>query len=365
VLVLNLQLAGTWILGCHIAKSYNKFPTITRKKMGETQNPSLAMTKRFSYIAISRRAVEQDFILLALASVLRQRRNTIVPLNKRLERKLHAVKLVACDLDGTLLNNQSVLTERTKALVRELQHEGIEFALLTGRPHSSALPYAEALRIAAPIVSLNGLVVKSIDGKQRLHHAALSPEMVMEILWLTRVHPVQIVLLTEDQLLFTKENAVIPSYLREWNVECWEVESYYQWTENAVQVLLSGSYEELKTFMRELRRLTSTKVAHVLYPSEHRQGVWYLELRPEGVSKATGLDYIKKYCNIKSKEIAAIGDFYNDLEFCQDAGVTIAMQNAVDELKAVADYITERTNDDEGAAEFLQLLLNVRRGKTV
>ncbi len=278
-------------------------------------------------------------------------------MDKDLQKKLEKVKLVATDLDGTLLDNHSRVSLTTKSLMKRLRHNNnLIFVLLTGRIHASAEPYADDLDLDTPLVSLNGSVVRLPHSKRYLYHAKLPVNAVSLILKLVKLYDVDSALVTSDTILYVANRNAIPSYLGGSEVRAVPVRSYDDHKKEVVEIALTSSFHILQEVMRALKEVFKDKLALMFYPSAQRAGMWYLELKNNGITKATGLDYVRKYFNIKLKEIAAVGDFYNDLEFCRVAGVTVAMKNSVDELKTIADYVTRHTNDNDGVAEFLTLL---------
>jgi len=106
-----------------------------------------------------------------------------------------------------------------------------------------------------------------------------------------------------------------------------------------------------------------SRVQAKIYRSSHESDRWYLEIRNKHDSKATGLAHLEKYLGIGKDEVAVLGDFQNDVEAFNRAGVGIAMKNAVSVLKEKADWVTSRTNDEDGASEFLELVYSTRTNR--
>jgi Cof subfamily protein (haloacid dehalogenase superfamily) len=281
-----------------------------------------------------------------------------------LQKRLRKVKLVATDLDGTLLDRDNRISHATKSLIKRLRDEHkILFAVLTGRIHPSAEPYLEELQLDTPLVSLNGSVVRFPRSDKYLYHTKLPAKSISTILELVSLYEVDSALVKSDRIICNGNRNAVPSYLgvdQDWTVN---VSDYEDREENVVEVVLSGPFQAIQEIMRSIRGIFRDKISRAFYPSSQRSGTWHLELKPNGITKATGLDYIRKYYNIGFKEIAAIGDFYNDIDFCRISGVAVAMKNAVEELKAIADYITEHAHDSGGMEEFLTLLLESKRNE--
>jgi hydroxymethylpyrimidine pyrophosphatase-like HAD family hydrolase len=101
-----------------------------------------------------------------------------------------------------------------------------------------------------------------------------------------------------------------------------------------------------------------------MYRSGSGSDRFYLEIRNAHTNKATGLASVLKHLGVQPRQCASIGDYTNDLEMCKFTGVSAAMRNGCDELKAVTDVVTLRTNDEDGVAEFLRLILAQHEGSS-
>ena len=90
------------------------------------------------------------------------------------------------------------------------------------------------------------------------------------------------------------------------------------------------------------------------FQSHSHPGIYYLEIRKKGSSKGKGLERLTKYLNIHKRNTAVVCDWYNDISLLQKPVVKIAMRNAVDEVKELSDYVTSKSNNEEGITEFLE-----------
>ena len=92
------------------------------------------------------------------------------------------------------------------------------------------------------------------------------------------------------------------------------------------------------------------------FRSSSKLGVYHLEVRKSGTSKKTGIHKLVKHLGYHKNQVAVIGDWFNDRVLFEYGGFNVALQNAVAELKLMADYVTEKTNDEDGVAEFLKMV---------
>ncbi len=278
-----------------------------------------------------------------------------------LKKKLKNIKLVACDIDGTLLSSDNQIGQGTIQLVRELKNYGLKFSLITGRVHSASVKYAKMLGVDDPIVSLNGALIKFPEG-ETIKAFYLPEKKVLKALELAERYFVNILFYSEDKVIYTAENTIFPSYIGNLEAETMEVDSYYDYTDKVLRVVLSSDRNYmLHKIAHKLEPPFFSNISTSIYPSLKYDRLIYLEVKRRGISKATGLKYVSKYYGLKSKEIAGIGDFYNDLEFLKKVGVAVAMKNAVAEVRFNADYVTTKTNDEDGVSEFLEILLEAKK----
>ena len=278
-----------------------------------------------------------------------------------LKKRLKQIKLVACDIDGTLLSSDNQIGEKTMQLVRELRNLGLRFTLITGRVHSASVKYAKMLGVDDPIVSLNGALVKFPEG-ETIKAFYLPEKRVLKALELAERYFVNILFYSEDKVIYTPENTIFPSYIGNLEAETMEVDSYYDHTDKVLRVVFSSDRSRiLYKIAHKLEPPFFSNISTSIYPSLKYDRLTYLEVKRRGISKATGLKYVRKYYGLKRKEVAGIGDFYNDLEFLKKVGVAVAMKNAVAEVRFNADYVTTKTNDEDGVSEFLEILLEAKK----
>ncbi len=278
-----------------------------------------------------------------------------------LKKRLKNIKLVACDIDGTLLTSDNQIGQGTIQLVSELKNYGVKFTLITGRVHSASVKYAKMLGVDDPIVSLNGALVKFPNG-ETIKAFYLPEKKVLKALELAERYFVNILFYSEDKVIYTHENTIFPSYIGNLEAETMEVDSYYDHTDKVLRVVLSSDRNYmLHRIAHKLEPPFFSNISISIYPSLKYDRLTYLEVKRKGISKAAGLKYVRKHYGLKRKEVAGIGDFYNDIEFLKKVGVAVAMKNAVAEVRFNADYVTTKTNDEDGVGEFLEILLDSKK----
>lgn len=253
-------------------------------------------------------------------------------------------KLIALDIDDTLLNKNKQLSPVTRSALIQAQENGVKVAVASGRLPYGVRPYAEKLevfRYGGYYMGFNGGAIMNardeLIGKSYLDSRYIKP--VYDILRSTNVtamvhkgstiyadNKVNDYTHIESDVIGLPLNVVddLPSFID------WQIHKY----------LLAGDPEELKELERQLIEALGDEVDIYL------SAPWFLEVMPKGVDKGTGIAAICSDMGITPDEAIAFGDSYNDIRMIQTAGMGVAMGNAEDALKEVADYVTSDCDHD-------------------
>lgn len=258
------------------------------------------------------------------------------------------IKLIASDLDGTLLNNACFITERTKEAIRKAREKGVLFTFATGRMFRSALPFALELGIDLPLITYEGALVKSPTTKEVLYHCPLPVEWAKEVIAVGDREKLSINVYLDDAIYIHRETQEIHDYCRTVKVPFTKVDDLQSFLDrDPDKVIYIGEEEKLVTLWRELENKFKQQV-HITRSTLH-----FLEFTNPQATKGYGINVLSRSLGIKKEEIMAFGDNFNDLPLLQSAGMAVAMGNATDELKQVADYITLPNNED-GVAKAIE-----------
>lgn len=278
------------------------------------------------------------------------------------ERRLRAARIVACDLDGTLLNADVMIGDRTASLIREIVDCGIEFVFITARHHYAAEPFSDDIRLNQTIISLDGALTRYPHGDV-VANIAIPEALAAEVVQLTIDTPdADCALVTADRIRVSRRDMTIPRRHQHWNIDLEPFTVERREDEPALEMIVTGTFCAINTIYAHVRpHKLADCVRTRLYESESHGDVWYLELRSADACKLRALLSYTQTRGISLRNVVAIGDARNDIDFCAKAGYTVAVQNAVDQLKAMADYITAADCLDEGVNEFLEhFISNVR-----
>lgn len=282
--------------------------------------------------------------------------------SKSAESRLKSAKLIACDLDGTLLNGDEMVGAAPARMIKSIESLGIQFVLITRRHHQSAEPYAELLKMTTPIVSLDGSMICLPSTLSPSYLVEFDQEFARDILdEVLDITGADFCAITPERFFISNEEMPLPSQHLHWNIDTRPVESVGSVSGKVLEIVVVGTLHGTNAALSYVEsKMKPDELKLRLYESRSLPGTWFLEMRPTSANKRTALEHLAAEQNIPMKEIIGIGDYRNDIEFCRKSGYVVAMQNAVSELKELADFITTRSCLEDGIAEFLEYFLRIR-----
>ena len=262
-------------------------------------------------------------------------------------------KLIALDLDGTLIDSRGSVSLRTKTALQKAMAEGIKVIIATGRMYPSALPIIKEIGIKNPCVFYNGAVVRNPLDNEIIYERGLGEDLTAEVLafyhsmgWYIQVY--------SDDRLYVQDSGDPKAKFYE-NIAKIEAlplgERFWQYRTDATKLL--GISQDKETFF-EMARRTKEHFAERLYCATS----WgaFVEMVHPQVNKARGLEIAARHAGAKQCDVLAIGDSANDKEMLEWAGWGVAMGNASYEVQTAADEIAP-TNDEEGVAFIVERYL--------
>ena len=255
-------------------------------------------------------------------------------------------KLMAVDIDGTLLNSKHELTGKTKEAIEKAVKKDIIFTLSTGRPVHGIKFLSELLNFNKdfPVITYNGaMVVMSKSGKV-LYDQKLKEKYVNEIESLCKENGTHMIIWSDNNLYMTEENAYTMDYQKILNTGYTIVENFREIARGGItKAIWIDETEKIKKLQGKIQEhFGGTLNCHTSRP-------YLLEFVDKNASKAVGMEKIGEYYNIDKSEMIAAGDGYNDISMIKYAGLGVVMGNAPNDIKEIADFVT-LTNDEDGLA---------------
>lgn len=250
------------------------------------------------------------------------------------------IKMIATDIDGTILKWSFQFSPAVKNCIKELCENDIKVVLVTGRMHSATVPVAQELNLHTPIVSYQGGLIKDENGKT-LYQKDLSPEYAREIICWGKENNIHLNLYIDDKLYVETDNEIVKEYTDGRFIDYTVCPFDSLKIENVNKLLaidlkdadkVTGWVEELSKKFPELYIVKSTP--------------YFCEIGCKDAKKSSGVKFLADMWGIKKEEILTIGDQNNDIELLKAGGIAVAMGNATDELKQYADFITDTVEND-------------------
>lgn len=275
-----------------------------------------------------------------------------------MEPQLPAPKLIASDIDGTLITSQERVLPRVRDAIIRATQAGAEVALATGRPHRWIFPVLEQLPIRPICVTANGAVLYDSATDRVLKSHVLDPETMMEVLASAEeaFHEFGGVAVGCERVggsAFDPEDemfVISPDYLHTWEAQGFGVLPKHEVVaQPAVKMILRNEHMTAPQMYELILPFINPDEAHVTFSMN--EGL--VEVAAAGVTKALGVSTLAEMHNIEQRDVLCLGDMPNDIEMLQWAGFGVAMGNARDSVKDVADHTTV-TNDEGGVAEVLE-----------
>jgi Cof subfamily protein (haloacid dehalogenase superfamily) len=256
-------------------------------------------------------------------------------------------KVVAVDLDGTLLNREHLISEKSKKVIGRLTEQKVKFILASGRPFRSMLPYAEELRIKLPLITVNGARVKAIDNEKYCQTSFIPWKLAEQVIDYGRKHQGCLTIYGVEET-YTFDQASAQRQLELEKIRLKVVEKLTSETK-VLKIIFYALPEVDRKMAQSMRRLFGDQ----LYITQS-DGI-YLEVMNQGVSKGNALQRLLSDLEISRDEVVAFGNGLNDLSMFSVAAFSVAMANSPDEVKKRADFIT-KSNVEDGVVYALEML---------
>ncbi len=266
--------------------------------------------------------------------------------------KREQYKIIALDVDGTLVDHQGKINPNDKeALIRVQKEKGVRLIIATGRPYAAMKHLGEELELKKYqgfLMPYNGGEAYSSEDGERLWQKAFPVKYVPELYRLSKDKGLTILTYTKEFVL--TEN-VDDSYLaKELKITQMPTQKLNNFVEeipsDISKCLVVGSAEDIETLEQEVVGALGECIG------AFRSDPTFLELVPKGINKALSIERLLKELNLSADNLMAFGDSYNDLEMLEFAGLGVAMGNARDEIKVRANAVT-LSNEEAGISAFI------------
>lgn len=265
--------------------------------------------------------------------------------------------LIACDLDGTLLNKDSLLSNKTKTYIKSLTALGHKFVIATGRPFRGCYNFYEELDLDTPIITDNGGSIENPRNKDFKKIAIKIPKRIVEKVFNFAGSHIVTAFYSVDNGLYVYKPTERLNWLYHQNDDTFFVEGPF--TEpnlpepsGMMYIVEAGFKEAFETF---IENETDEILTFRDWGSDAKNAIF--EVYQRKTSKSEAVELVRQHYGFEPEQVIAFGDGMNDVDMIELAHHGVAMKNGQDALKLVAKAITRKPNYDDGVVDYLKTFL--------
>lgn len=267
-------------------------------------------------------------------------------------------KLIALDMDGTLLTSDKIITENTKNAIKAAENKGIKIVLASGRPLKGLTRYLEELDLFSGndyVLSYNGGLVQNTRTEQIVSKISLRGADLKRIYEVSKKANINIHAFSAKNGLITPKVSKYTQYEADMNGIDVTIKDFNTVDDNEdiIKIMMVDEADILDPAIEKLPKELYEKY------SIFKSAPFFLEFTNKEVDKGLGLKKLGEHLGIRQEEIIACGDAGNDLSMVKYAGLGVAMGNAIEEVKNAANFITA-SNDEDGIVNVIEkFILNI------
>ena len=275
-------------------------------------------------------------------------------------------KIVFIDIDGTLVNDEKQIPKENIETIKKLKTKGIEVVLASGRPYHSIEKYSNIAGAMPYIIGSNGGVVVNYKEDKLLYNANIDKPLALEILKFVKVNNLFTAITLSGNLVLENEMYSLTKENRDELIVVNSLEEYLKNTNESIIKfsIMSDNKEDLQIAREKLINkfnITITNVDTFVIPNKYRKAgknPYVMDVMKEYVNKGEAIKKLCKYLNLNTQEAIIFGDGLNDIEMFELDAYKVAMKNAKDKIKEMADFVTI-SNNEAGVAYKLNKIFNI------
>lgn len=262
------------------------------------------------------------------------------------------IRLLVLDIDGTISGHTNQVTPGVLEAIRHVQKRGVRVAIATGRMFRSAQRFHEVIASDLPIIAYNGAWIQDPVDKKLHRQLSVAADICVELLdylaaepWRSQLH---LHIYRDDELYVSESNDKIDAYQERTGCKATLLKDLREIVDHSPTKLLAVCHKEgvSEKLVPEVRKRYTHEQIYCTQSTE-----FYVEFTSPIATKGQAVKFLtEEIMNLKPENVMAIGDNFNDKEMLQYAGIGIAMGNAPENLKKVADYVTSSV-DEDGVAQ--------------
>ena len=282
------------------------------------------------------------------------------------------IKLIASDLDGTIIDKNNKISNKNFVAINKIHNNNIDFVVCTGKSYSVSKKICEQFNASYGVFGNGTHIVDLRTGKELLRKI-ISKNDLLFIITLAKRNNFHIHIYTDFEIISEKleymdlRNFVLKNQNANNTLKFNIVDNILEFVENnfinAFSIVITTENHSLNNFQKLLKINKNIESVFINKRGKYRDNIInkdyeYLNISPININKDEALSFLTQYLNISKEDVLAIGDNVNDLEMVKHAGIGIAVNEAYDDLKNVAKYVTNSTVSDGAFAEAIDKFIN-------
>ncbi len=272
-----------------------------------------------------------------------------------------AIKLVASDLDGTIISENNFIPDANFDAINMMSEKNIDFAICTGKSYSVSKKLCSQCNATYGIFN-NGSQIYDLKTGNKIYNSFLSYDDIKKCFDIAKRHHLHVhaysdeVLVTEKLKYLDLRNFKLQNDSSFRFVVVSDILDYIQKNNLSIHQFIISGTESLKNIKTEILKEVNVSVVQISKLGEYRDCILnkeyeYLSIIPFNTNKSSALKFLSNYLSITENDVMAIGDNLNDIDMVKNSGIGVAVANAYSELKSVAKYTTKNNVSEGGFAE--------------
>ena len=295
-------------------------------------------------------------------------------------------KLIAIDLDGTLLNSYGEVSNENKMSIKKAVDKGVQVVLCSGRISSSVENIAKEIGANNYLIGGNGTIVYNIKEQQVLYNRYMDKDLVLKLVQICEKNSIYYSIFAENSILASSLKYNVLFYNTENSKKTYDKKTKINIVSNVYEYIKQSSIKEFSKIticdnnkiifdgiikkLRQIKKIEVLDVAH-LSSKKIKNGTeteeisyYYTEITKRNINKWKAIQFLINKLGINEDEVMAIGDNTNDIEMIKNAGLGVVMGNSAPDIKEIGDVIV-KTNNENGVSQAIETYVNIDNSVTL
>jgi Cof subfamily protein (haloacid dehalogenase superfamily) len=271
-----------------------------------------------------------------------------------------AYKLLALDVDGTLLRRDGTVHPADRAAIERLRRSGVPVTIATGRLYSGSCAVARDVGLSGPIACIDGSHIVHLDDDSDLYKRSIAGQDATMLRSVLEENRLATFLFAQDSIVHDEHGAAFAPYVQTWSPRIDQVERvtahpYWEHEHGVMAAVSVGPEEVIRIAAEQLHERLQAAVLAVTFPVTRLGGTFAMVARARGPTKGTAIHWLAAHYGCTAADVVAVGDWLNDLPMFEAAGRSFAMAQAPEPVKAAAtDQLEADGHAGGGVAEAIR-----------